>query len=85
MSSTEFHNVDLRMPCSGKKMMTCFVRTRRFKKNVFNEFELLYESPGVNPAEGLPPALNTEAVWASQGSFGPAPIGILDQKRIEDN
>ena len=39
--------------------------------------------PGVHSVDGLPPVLNTEAVWVPHGWFGPAPIHALDQKRIE--
>ena len=39
--------------------------------------------PGVNQVDGLPPVLNTEAVWGAHGVFGPAAIGNLDQKMYE--
>ena len=39
--------------------------------------------PGVNQVDGLPPVLNTEAVWGPHGVFGPAPIYKLDQEMYE--
>ena len=42
-------------------------------------------SPGVNPVDGLPPVLDTEAAWAPHGAFGPAPIDDMDPKEMENN
>ena len=41
--------------------------------------------PGVNQVDGLPPVLNTEAVWGAHGVFGPAAIGNFDKKCIRLN
>ena len=35
-----------------------------------------------NQVDGLPGASHTEVVWAPHGSFGPAPIDALEQKKI---